>query len=315
MNIQATIESVSDKIKTWEGRGMSFIEGMFTDGSGWSNCVKDEYRERRHAELRAKIGQAGEFEVEPGKEYNGVKQWKLKSWPGREQRQAGGRGGSFQPRFRDTEEGAKQERDSIHRSVALQESVAFASTRNPEEVMKYGASTWILSLADQFYQWLSKGEPAPPVHQTAEANQPVGANTQVANHGKTPSEPPSAGGLACPNCGMNDSKIVLEARDKPGIYFCWKKRGGCGAEFTKMQALQKMVGATSGTEFGERPLIDRIKDEVGICVSKKDPDRLDKVVGRVRQLHQSGELPEDQYMSLGSVIADAEAALEVARRF
>jgi len=80
-----TIQTVDPSTRTWEGpKGtIEFISGQFTDGSGWSLGAKPENAQKRIAELSALIGQPGDYEVEEKPEYQGVKQWKMKSWPGK----------------------------------------------------------------------------------------------------------------------------------------------------------------------------------------------------------------------------------------
>jgi hypothetical protein len=80
-----TIQTVDPSTRTWEGpKGtIEFISGQFTDGSGWSLGAKPENAQKRIVELCSLIGKPGEYEVEEKPEYQGVKQWKMKSWPGK----------------------------------------------------------------------------------------------------------------------------------------------------------------------------------------------------------------------------------------
>ena len=169
MNITATITSVTGS-KHWKGDAY-FVEGEFADGSSWSSMTKDVYKDRREADLRALIGKPGEFEVEAGKEYMGKKQWRLKSWPGRPAQGAGGGGrGGFAPRYRDSEQGTREERDSIHRSVAAQEAIKMAVAGKIQPTPES-----VLGLANSLYAWLvdSPGKvQAPPPSAEPAASQP-----------------------------------------------------------------------------------------------------------------------------------------------
>ena len=93
-----TIQTVDPATRTWEGpKGtIEFIQGQFTDGTGWSLGAKPENAAKRVEELTKLIGVEGEYEVEPKGEFRGKPQFKLKSWPGKPV--FGGGGGNKAPR-------------------------------------------------------------------------------------------------------------------------------------------------------------------------------------------------------------------------
>lgn len=159
MNITSKIKSMKAEPRSWEGQyGLTwFVDGEFDDGSQFSLTTKSQDTAGKyHAELSALIGKSGDFHVEEKPEKYGKKQWKLVAWPGNPGKQGWGGGGGGRavaaPRYRDTAEGAASERDSIHRSVALQEAVAFVGTLEPQ----HRVSGTVCQVADVFYDWLHR---------------------------------------------------------------------------------------------------------------------------------------------------------------
>lgn len=181
----ATISEVKDKTREWGGGQhgpLAFVDGSFSDGTDWSVTCKPENAAARLREMQDLVGKTGEFEAEPGKEYMGRKSWKLKNYPGKPQPGGygggGGRGGGFGQNYKYSEEGARAERDSIHRSVALQESVAMsvglaAAGKDP------GNIEILLSVADSFYHWLAKGAPPATPQQIAQSIPGVTTGDQI----------------------------------------------------------------------------------------------------------------------------------------
>lgn len=163
MMLRTSIQEVKDTPREWPGAPngpMYFVSGSFLDGSEWDiGCKSTEKAAELIKALTALVGDTYEYEVEDkGKEYKGKKQYKLKNYPGKPERpftaaRAGGK--EYVPRYRDTEQGAKEERDSISRSVALQQAVSFCVDKpdhGGEQVIRY---------ADKFYQWLASTEGRP----------------------------------------------------------------------------------------------------------------------------------------------------------
>lgn len=140
--MEATILSVNPNHKEWKGdKGtLSIIEGQLRDRDGearWSVMTKPENEQTVRGVLSGLIGKPGEFVTEPKADYQGMRQVKLKEWPG-QQKPGGFGGGGFKggpPRFRDTEEGFRTEQRSIHRSVALTQAVAFHGAGNADDVI------------------------------------------------------------------------------------------------------------------------------------------------------------------------------------
>jgi len=163
MNITTQIVEMSQfPNKPWEGREGSklwFIDGFFKDGRKFSKAVNDETRAHEtHDALTKLIGQEDQvFEVEEtDREFKGQRQLKLKSYPGSVQPQSrfgGGGGGSRgfggPPQYRNTEQGVKEERDSIVRQTALKAAVDFLSDDADAD------AEGVLSCASSFYSWLT----------------------------------------------------------------------------------------------------------------------------------------------------------------
>jgi hypothetical protein len=174
MIISAEIASVAQiPVKPWEGPkgNVWFIEGTFTDGSLFSRgATSIENAQKLHSQLTDLVGKPESFDVkDSNREYQGKKKWNLQAVPGQEayggagrQGSYGFRGGSSQGRpatqsrdsYRYSEQGTKEERDSIVRQVALKcavdTGIACKAKGTPE----------FLTLADQFYTWLTQ-QPKP----------------------------------------------------------------------------------------------------------------------------------------------------------
>lgn len=152
-----TIQWVNPKTRTWEGPNgpVVFVSGEFDDGEGFSVGCKPDNALARVTELEGLVGKPGEYELEPGKEFNGRASWKLKSWPGKPQQ--GGFGGGFKggggktwtESYAQSRECKETEQRSIQKSVALQwacESASRFDLASPEAV---------LGVADIYFGWLS----------------------------------------------------------------------------------------------------------------------------------------------------------------
>ncbi len=152
-----------------------FIEGNFTDGSYFSRGAKSvDGAQKLRTQLLDLVGKSESFEVEDSnREYQGKKKWKLKAVPGQQAYQGnygykGGSGGSARPAsaggtgtsYRYSEQGAKEEQDSIHRSVALTQAVLFTNgLRGPQAVV---GENEVLNAANAFYGWLTASSRTQP---------------------------------------------------------------------------------------------------------------------------------------------------------
>ena len=169
MKINATITHVSDQTREWDGPNgkLVFIKGQFDDGSAWDIAVKPDNVAKRIDEMKSLVDKPGEYVVEEGKEYKGQKQWKLKEWPGKPQ--PGGGGGGFRgggggagTSYKYSEQGAKEERDSIQRQTALIQAVLTSK----DDTTKPTTAETVLEVADKYYEWLCRGVPSQPVQKT-----------------------------------------------------------------------------------------------------------------------------------------------------
>jgi hypothetical protein len=93
------IEYVQPSPRKWEnpkGADLFFISVNFSDGTeGSVGSIESKVTETQDS-LNALKGQAFEFELKAGKEYNGIQQFKLYDWPGKPSGlggSGGGRGG------------------------------------------------------------------------------------------------------------------------------------------------------------------------------------------------------------------------------
>lgn len=216
MNITANIKLIKESPREWTGRNgtMHSVEGEFEDGSNFEVTCKPENSAGRITELRALTGKLEQYEVEPKKDYNGRKQWHLKSWPGKPEKQPNGAGfiasggtrGTYQVRFRDTEEGFLREQHSIHRSVALQRAVEWLGKHADMETAKsiiLGLDE-VVGCADRLYAWLSQDTPKEP------AKPPGPAVTQHSEGG--PERPPNVPPALQEQAAFFDSKLTTGDR-------------------------------------------------------------------------------------------------------
>lgn len=185
MMLNAVIRSVSGvPARPYEGAHgpIWYVEGEFEDGSLFDRGSKSvDNAQRLVDQLNALIGQPSDYDVEDsGKQFRGKKKWKLKGYPGMpggfqgggtssgsyQSRTSNGAaskpqapsngGGGYGGRYRDSEQGQKEERDSIARQVALKAAVELT----PEG--EAGTVDGVLATAELFYQWIAKPAPLPP---------------------------------------------------------------------------------------------------------------------------------------------------------
>lgn len=168
----ASVEQVPVKPYSGKFGDTWFIDGRFKDGSFFSRGAKSvEGAEKLRATLLGLVGQPQAFVVEDtNREYQGNKKWTLKEVPGQSQgnyaykgggssgssgRSFAGSGGASSYRY--SEQGTREERDSIVRQVALKCAVELAATQ------KTATTDTVLSAADAYYAWLSKKPTEPEV--------------------------------------------------------------------------------------------------------------------------------------------------------
>ena len=228
--MKATIESVNLQTREWEGKNgtVVFISGAFADGSGWSVGVKPENKAARLAELEALIGKEGEFELSARDDYNGIKQWSVKAWPGKPAFTPGGGG---------RREMSPSERSEIRAEVALKAAVALFAPNSPclDDLRP------LLECADIFYEHITKfstggaitpagvGQPSSGTAGGAPASPPLSAPPAMTEGGTTgavtgegtASVPPSLPqgtwrGRPCPNC----SRETWKDATTPGWAMC-----------------------------------------------------------------------------------------------
>ncbi len=170
MLISTEIASVGQvPVKPYEGKfgATWFIDGEFKDGSFFSRGAKSvDGAQKLQSQLTELVGKPNSFEVEDtNREYQGRKKWNLKAVPGQPSYQGGygykggststapatasksGYSGSTNSSYRYSEEGTKEERDSIVRQVALKCAVEVCCTEK--------SAGGLFILADRCYAWLT----------------------------------------------------------------------------------------------------------------------------------------------------------------
>lgn len=183
--MRMTITSVDQQHRIWDGGAngpLAFVQGSFSDGSGWSIGCKPDNAEKRKEEMRALIGQEGEYEIEPKADFQGKKQWKVKNYPGKAGPGGFGGarsgGGSFASAFKNTKDGMMMDHWHISRSVALKAATDIcAAGFFKDKGDQAGLMGVVIECADDFAEWLNK--PCPHVPQespqtTSQTPQPAG---------------------------------------------------------------------------------------------------------------------------------------------
>lgn len=294
-----TIASVSPKPRYWEQGQTYFVQGAFGDGSEWSLGFKAEDRATAAIEtFKGFIGQEQEYDLESKPSRNERPQWKLKGWPGKPERPAfggGGRqGGSYQPRYRDTEQGAHEERLAIARSVALQQAVASLPELRqliPEKQSADEVARQVVNTADRYYLWLIGEMRVPQPRPSASLEKQEAYKEQEALP-PSPQEPAKTRfpKPPCPKCGSETSvftqKDKATGKYKDGSYYCWKAKGGCGHEWAEMEEMGAAVGATPSAPSA----FQKYKVEINKALIAKDSTRLNKLQEMVVQSFDGGSV-------------------------
>jgi hypothetical protein len=185
--MRMTITSVDQQHRIWEGGAngpLAFVQGSFSDGSDWSVGCKPDNAEKRKEEMKALIGQEGEYELEAKADFQGKKQWKLKNYPGKAAPGGFGGGarsggGTFNTAFKNTREGMALDHWHISRSVALKAATDIcAAGFFKDKGDQAGLMGVVIECADDFAEWLSK--PCPNVPQEAPQAAPPATNGKPA---------------------------------------------------------------------------------------------------------------------------------------
>lgn len=224
-----TIEKVFSKPREWTGQyGPSCaVKVLFTDESEGEYITKPDKAEGIIQTLQQFVGKPTDFEVEDKPDYQGIKQRKIKSWPGKQQPgQFGGGGGSgrqYVPAWGNTEEGERFIQERMDRRTALMQAVALCSSDQED-----WETTAIMHLAGTMYDWLraSASVPAAPQAttpvQTPEKGQnasPVPTDGQN-GQGKKPLTPEEAAyriGARWLRAWMDECHLPSDAKTRNGI--------------------------------------------------------------------------------------------------
>lgn len=164
--MQLTITTVYPKPRSWQGKyGPSAdVTVVFDDGSEGKltvNLDKDGNPEKalEHVErLKTLIGKPSEFEIDDSKEreYQGVIQRKIVSYPGKPESGQGkggfgGGGRTYTPRYTDTAEGFAAEQTAMNARTAIMQGVALAEHDHESPLT---AEMVIRDYADTLFDWL-----------------------------------------------------------------------------------------------------------------------------------------------------------------
>ena len=317
--MKATIANVAHEIRTWNSQygEKKVIEGFFESGDKWSNITTPEKASQLKAEMEALVGKEGDFEGKDRGNSRGYQEWGLRRWPGKPQPQGGfgGKGGgNYQPRYRDTEQGTREERLSIARSVALQQALVYV-VNHKEEGQKQDPALWVTTLADHFYEWLVKTQ-----SQASTTTEQVAQKAQAATQQLKNSSPPPASDSKgpskrppCPSCGNVES--VFQEKDKQtgdyitGSFYCWKKKDGCGHQWKDVGELAANLGLKTGAQL-EKSAKEKYEDEIAKAILKKDKPRLARLGQLMQQSVQSGSLSAEEDVVLCKQLLLAEEAID-----
>lgn len=226
--MNATIERVFEQPRAWNSDKFPdacSVQGLFTDGSRFELATKTNKAPEHVAALQALVGKEAEFDCEEKPEYQGQRQWKMKSYPGKPEKSFGG-GKSYTPAWGHTEEGERYTQERMDRRTALMQAVAVqvATTHVPQEMMHYPDT---LQQADAFYRWLRDTDAKPVVAGRVFKGPPI-----TYDNGEAPNPAPrEAGGPRardwngpgqCPEChapaGKPHGKVCIQKMADQGNY-------------------------------------------------------------------------------------------------
>lgn len=184
--MNATIEKVFPNAREWNSPkapdGCS-VEGVFQDGTRFEMATKTGKASEHIAALQALVGKPGEFDLEE-REFNGQKQFRMKSYPGKPD-SGKGYGGSKQyvPAWHQTEDGARYHEERTDRRTSLMQAVEYsADDASMDET---------LAVANKMYEWLRSVDQkpiqtAPVTQREAIAGEPMRETAQVQTPGVRP---------------------------------------------------------------------------------------------------------------------------------
>ncbi len=260
-----TIASVSDQVKPWtsqQGGPMVSIYLTFEGGKRGTVNAKADNKDKRIAEMKALIGQAGEFEVDEG---DGKFPMKVKSWPGKVAFGSGpgGGGSKWQPK-------SIEERNEIIAQSCLNAAVAVAAADkiiNAGTIMDFQnmffANTIRLARGSEVAAGVtgSPGSPQPPQaaseHRSAPGEGPVGEGGQPTPGADTTSVvPPAPGSVGGASGGPPPGAEAEGATDT----------GQAATDDPLIDTKQNATLHAIAGEFGWD------HDEMKRHLSKKDPD-------------------------------------------
>lgn len=206
--MNATISYVNPQPRKWKD-DCWFISGAFVDHSGWSIAVKPQKYDEVLTALENLVDKPSDYELEAKHDYEGQKQWKLVSYPGKPEKQGfGGKGGGFGSGYKQSFEALWYEQERMDRRTALMQAVEFMGDMQPG----------VEELADRFYSWLRATEkrpaapnvpnpaPAPQAPQTAPPGRTSTADRVAEYQARTGDKAINNTGVECPACGCFPGK-------------------------------------------------------------------------------------------------------------
>lgn len=213
------ISSVFPQARDWNSDkwpDMVSVQGFFADGSQWDLGTKKGNLQQRIDTMKALVGKEGDFDLEDKGEYQGVKQYKLKSWPGKSESQGGGGGGgrNWQPAYTQTQEGFLAEQEAMMRRTAAMQAVQWGER---------GPIADILKTADALYNWLmaTQGSVSAPKPQQVQNVSSAPTAPQTPNTGQIQASGEVWEGPGqCPRChapanSRHGSKCLVKSEYRP----------------------------------------------------------------------------------------------------
>lgn len=113
----------------------------------------------------------------------------------------------------------------------------------------------------------------------------------------------------CPKCGHTGA--IHQKRG--GGYQCWKSQGGCEHEWTTAaQVAASTPGVTTGDNIPPptKSVFDLAIDTINNAVQLRDLQMLRGTEARIIERVEDGSITEQQFMTLGGKIAEAEQAIK-----